>query len=138
MVMAIPPPGTACFRCLTPKAPPPGALPTCDTAGILNSLSAQVGALQAGEALRLLVGEPPSGDLLLVDGWTPEIQRIHVARRADCAACVRGEREYLGAERSQVLASLCGSETISLDPLRRGPVDLDAVRARLSKGGEVR
>lgn len=138
MVMSIHPPRTACFRCLTPKAPPPGTLPTCDTAGILNALSSQVGSLQAGEVLRLLLGEPASGDLLVVDGWVPEIQRIRVARRPDCPACVRGEREYLGAKRSQVLASMCGSDTISVDPVRRGPVDLDALGARLGRIGTAR
>ncbi len=138
MVFAIKSPETACFRCLTPKAPPPGALPTCETAGILNAVASLVGSLEAAEALRILLGETPSGDLLVVDGWRPEIQRIHVARRADCPACVRGEREILGAKRAQMLASLCGSETISLDPLHRGPVDLDAIARRLRKLGTVR
>ena len=138
MVMSIHPPRTACFRCLTPKTPPPGILPTCDTAGIFNALSSQVGSLQAGEVLRLLLGEPPSGDLLVVDGWIPEIQRIRVARRPDCPTCVRGEREYLGAKRSQVLASICGSDTISIDPVHRGPVDLDALGTRLGRLGAAR
>ena len=138
MVFAIRSPQTACFRCLNPKMPPPGTLPTCETAGILNAVSAQVGAIEAGEALRLLLGEEPSGDLLVIDGWQPEIQRIRVARRTDCLACGKGEREFLGAKRAQVLASLCGSDTISLDPLHRGAIDLDAISQRLAKVGAVR
>lgn len=138
MVFAMRSPKTACFRCFTPKNPPPGALPTCETAGIFNPLSAQVGALQAGEAIRLLVGEEPSGDLLIVDGWRPGLERVHVSRRPDCPACARAEREFLGAKRPQVLASLCGGETISLDPLHRGSVDLAALARRLRRLGEVR
>ena len=138
MVFAICSPQTACFRCLNPKMPPPGTLPTCETAGILNAVSAQVGSIEAGEALRLLLGEEPSGDLLVIDGWRPEIQRVHVARRTDCPACGKGEREFLGAKRAQVLASLCGSDTVSLDPLHRGEVDLDAISRRLAKLGTVR
>lgn len=138
MVFAIRSPETACFRCLNPRTPAPGTLPTCETAGILNAVSAQVGAIQAGEALRLIVGEAPSGDLMVVDGWRPEIQRVRVARRGDCTACVKGEREFLGAKRSQVLASLCGSDTVSLDPLRRRDADLDAIERRLRKLGDVR
>lgn len=138
MVMAIKSPDTACFRCLTPKAPPPGTLPTCDTAGIFNALSAQVGALEAGEALRLLLGEKPSGDLLVVDGWRAEIQRIRVARRPACPACVLGEREALNAKASRVLASVCGSDTISLDPVRRDRVDFEALGRRLRKLGRVK
>jgi adenylyltransferase/sulfurtransferase len=138
MVFSIRSPETACFRCFNPNAPPPGSLPTCETAGIFNAVSAQVGAIQAGETLRSLIGVPPSGDLLVIDGWRPEIQRIHLARRADCAACGRGEREYLGARRSQVLASLCGSDTISLDPVHSGSIDLDGLGRRLEKLGSAR
>jgi adenylyltransferase/sulfurtransferase len=138
MVFAIRSPDTACFRCFNPKALPPGSLPTCETAGIFNPVSAQVGALQAAEALRLLLGETPSGDLLVVDGWRPEIQRIHVARRTDCPACVDGAREYVGARRTQVLASLCGSDTISLDPNHEDLIDLDGLRHRLEGLGNAR
>lgn len=138
MIFAMRSPETACFRCLNPKIPPPGTLPTCETAGVLNALSAQVGAIQAGEALRLLVGEAPSGDLLVIDAWRPEIQRVRVARKDDCPTCGSGEREFLGAKRAQILASLCGSDTISLDPLRRGNVDLDVISRRLSRLGTVR
>lgn len=138
MEMAIRAPETACFRCFTPSLPPPGTLPTCETAGILNAASTQVGALQTGDVLRILLGKPPTGDLLIVDAWQPEIQRIRVARRSDCPACVRGEREFLGSRRSQVLASLCGSDTISIDPRQREPVDLDALGRRLRRVGRVR
>src|SRR5947199_10707574 len=138
MAFAIRDPETACFRCFNPTAPPPGSLPTCETAGIFNAVSAQVGAIQAGEAIRILVGQAPSGDLLVIDGWRPEIQRIHLARRPDCAACGRGEREYLGARRSQVLASLCGSDTISLDPIHSGPIDLYGLGRRLEALGSAR
>src|SRR3989449_9764525 len=138
MVFAIRSPDTACFRCFNPKAPPPGSLPTCETAGIFNAVSAQIGAIQTGEALRLLLGEAPSGDLLIIDGWRPEIQKIQVARRSDCPACALGEREHLGAKRAQVLVSLCGSDTISLDPVHRGAIDLEALARRLETLGSAR
>jgi molybdopterin-synthase adenylyltransferase len=138
MVLAIRSPDTACFRCFNPKALPPGSLPTCETAGIFNPVSAQVGALQAAEALRLLLGENPSGDLLVVDGWRPEIQRIHIARGTHCPACVGGDREYIGVRRTQVLASLCGSDTISLDPNHKDLIDLEGLRIRLEGLGQAR
>jgi len=138
MVFSIRSPDTACFRCFNPNLPPPGSLPTCETAGIWNPVSAQVGAIQAGEALRLLLGHAPSGDLLAVDGWKPDIERIRIARRTDCPACARGVREFLGAKRPQVLASLCGSDTISLDPVRRSHIDLESLGRRLESLGTVR
>jgi len=138
MVFAIRSPETACFQCLTPRPPAPGALPTCETAGIFSALAAMVGGIQAGETLRMLLGHPPSGDLLVVDGWQPGLQRIRVRRRPDCPTCGKRTHEFLGARRSQVLASLCGSDTISLDPRRRDRVDLDSLARRLRKVGSTR
>ncbi|MCI4371852.1 MAG: ThiF family adenylyltransferase, partial [Thermoplasmata archaeon] len=138
MVFSVRVPDTACFRCFNPNAPAPGSIPTCETAGIFNAVSAEVGAIQAGEALRLLLGTPPSGDLLVIDGWKPDIDRIRIARRSDCPACVRGDREYLGAKRPQVLASLCGGDTISLDPVHRGTIDMAGLASRLERLGIAR
>ncbi len=138
MAMGILPGTTACFRCFLPQLPAPGSLPTCDTAGILNTVSSVVGSLQATEALRLLVGEPPRGELLVFDGWAGELQKIRVARRKDCPACVRGETEFLGARRGQVIAAMCGGETISIDPAHKGDIDLAGVESRLRRLGAVK
>src|SRR3990170_2839053 len=138
MALAIVPKTTACFRCFLPRMPPPGSLPTCDTAGILNTVSSAIGAIQATEALKLLLGRPPSGELLVFDGWANDLQRLRIVRRPDCPTCVKGEREFLGAKRGQVIAALCGSKTISLDPVHRGTVDMAGIEARLRKLGPVR
>jgi len=138
MAMAIVPKTTACFRCFLPQMPAPGSLPTCDTAGILNTVSSIVGSLQATAAIQLLVGGPPTGELLVFDGWSGDLQRLRVSRRKDCPACVRGEREFLGARRGQVIAALCGGETISIDPAHRGEIDLAGVESRLRKLGAVK
>jgi len=138
MALAVVPRVTACFRCLLLQTPAPGSLPTCETAGILNTVSSVVGSLQAAEALKLLLGRPPSGELLVFDGWAADLERIRIARREDCPACVRGERELLGARRGQVIAALCGSRTISIDPVHGGEVDLAGIEARLKRLGPVR
>ncbi len=138
MALGIVPKVTACFRCFLPAIPAPGSLPTCDTAGILNTVSSVVGSLQAAEALKLLLGNPPSGELLVFDGWTNELQRLRIARRKDCPACVRGETEFLGARRGQVIAAMCGGKTISIDPVHAGEIDLAGVEARLRRLGPVK
>ena len=138
MVMGILPGTTACFRCFLPQMPPPGSLPTCDTAGILNTVSSIVGSLQATEGIKLLLGQRPSGELLVFDGWANELQRLRVSRRKDCPACVKRETEYLGAKRGQVIAALCGSQTISIDPAHKGEIDLAGIEARLRPLGPVK
>src|SRR3990172_3624372 len=80
MVMPIVPGRTACFRCLVSKVPGPGTLPTCDTAGILNSVSTAVAAFQVTEGLKILLGEQARGDLLVYEGWSQELQRLRLPR----------------------------------------------------------
>ena len=138
MVLAIVPRVSACFRCFLPQLPPPGSLATCDTAGILNSVSTATASMQATEALKLLLGRSPSGELLVFDGWANDLERLRIARRADCPACVHGVTEFLGAKRGQVIAALCGSKTISIDPVYTGEIDVAEIERRLRKLGPVK
>ncbi|MGC8826898.1 MAG: ThiF family adenylyltransferase, partial [Anaerolineae bacterium] len=54
IVMSIVPGETPCLRCLIDEPPPPGALPSCDTVGVLNAATAVVASIQTAEALKLL------------------------------------------------------------------------------------
>jgi len=138
MVMPIVPGRTACFRCLVSKVPGPGTLPTCDTAGILNSVSTAVAAFQVTEGLKILLGEQARGDLLVYEGWSQELQRLRLARRKDCPACGRGAYEFLDAKGRDIVVGLCGRNAMSVDPLRKEPVSLEGVAARLGGVGKIR
>jgi molybdopterin-synthase adenylyltransferase len=57
------------YRCLFPQKPAAGIVPTCAEAGVLGALTGVLGALQAMEVIREIVGfgEGLVGRLLLVD-----------------------------------------------------------------------
>src|SRR5580704_11194165 len=61
--------GGPCYRCLYPKPPPPGLVPSCAEGGVLGLLPGLVGLIQATEAAKLILGtgEPLIGRLLLYD-----------------------------------------------------------------------
>ncbi len=84
-----------CYRCFIPEMPPPGAVPSCQEAGILGVLPGLIGILQATEAIKLLlgVGKPLIGRLLLFDALSMEINEVKLRRDPDCPAC--GERSNL-------------------------------------------
>lgn len=76
-----------CYRCFFPRAPRPGALPTCSTAGVLGPVAGAVGLHQVSLGLALLRGDPVAGRLWLYSGekgaWTSLTGRTQV----DCIAC---------------------------------------------------
>ncbi len=69
------------YRCLFPSQPPPGMVATCSEVGVLGALTGLVGALQAVEVLREIVGfgEGLVGRLLLIDGLNLRFETIRYA-----------------------------------------------------------
>ena len=82
-------PGEGCYRCLYPSPPPPGMVPSCAEAGVLGALPGTVGAIQATEALKLLlgIGEPLTNRLLLYDALAMEFRTVKIRRDPDCPLC---------------------------------------------------
>ncbi len=96
MMMTMIPGKGPCFRCLFPEPPDPDSQGRNESAGILNTVPAVVGSLQASEALKLLVGnEIETGRLTYVDPWRGEFRNITVPTDPDCQTCVHGIFEFL-------------------------------------------
>ncbi len=96
MTMAILPGRTPCIRCLFSSLPATETRLTSDTVGILNAVPIVVGALQAAEAIKVLLGQATPG-LLTLDLWSGEFQRLAVGGPSpDCPAC-HGRYEALEA-----------------------------------------
>ena len=79
-----------CFRCLFPEADVEFTqAPSCAQAGILGTTTMVIGALQAAEAIRILIGfgESLCGTLLLYDGLNASFTSIKAPRAPGCPAC---------------------------------------------------
>lgn len=78
-----------CYRCLFPKPPPPGSVPSCAEAGVFGVLPGVVGALMAAEVLKILLGlgKPLSGSLLLYDALEVGFRKLKVRRNPTCPVC---------------------------------------------------
>jgi len=81
--------GNPCYRCLVPEPPPPGLVPTCQEAGVLGAAAGVMGALQAVEALKVLlgIGSIMSNRLLLYDALECDFTVVDRARDANCPLC---------------------------------------------------
>ncbi|MBA3320699.1 MAG: molybdopterin-synthase adenylyltransferase MoeB [Pyrinomonadaceae bacterium] len=82
----------ACYRCLYAEPPPPGLVPSCAEGGVLGVLPGIVGAIQANEAIKLILGggEPLINRLLLFDAWKMRFRELKLRKDPDCPVC--GER----------------------------------------------
>jgi molybdopterin/thiamine biosynthesis adenylyltransferase len=82
-------PGGPCYRCLHPQPPPPGLVPTCEEGGVLGVLPGVIGAIQATEAIKLVlgIGEPLVGRLLVYDALRMRVRDIRLPRDPDCPVC---------------------------------------------------
>lgn len=78
-----------CYRCLFPEPPPPGTVPSCAEGGVLGVLPGTVGALQATEAIKLIlgIGSPLIGRLLRFDALDMEFQEFQLPRDPRCPVC---------------------------------------------------
>ncbi len=78
-----------CYRCLYPEPPPPGLVPSCAEGGVLGVLPGIVGALQAAEAIKLIlgIGEPLIGRLLRFDALKMRFREYKLRKDPDCPIC---------------------------------------------------
>ena len=138
IAMPVIPGRTACLRCVYPD-PPAGAQPTCETAGVLNSVTAIIAALQSADALKILAGHADAvrPRITTVDVWDGGIRQIEPPPPAsDCPACGARDFVYLDGER-RAPVSLCGRNAVQIHERAR-PIDLEQLRAVLQPLGEVR
>ena len=139
-VLAIGPGRTACLRCLIPEPPAAGSLPTCDTAGIIGPAAVVVGAVEAAEAIKLVVGAPEaaSNRLLVCDLWSNVWRTVDLAPlvAAGCPTCRAADYPWLEGRLGGRPTLLCGRDAVQV-PSAGGGVDLAAVAARLALVGTV-
>ena len=78
-----------CYRCLFPEPPPPGLVPSCAEGGVLGVLPGTIGAIQATEAIKLVlgVGESLIGRLLLYDATTMSFDEVRLRKNPNCPVC---------------------------------------------------
>jgi len=79
-----------CYACLFPEDSGFEDV-ACSTMGVFAPLVGVVGAMQAAEAMKLVmgIGEPLAGRLLLLDGRAMEWSTVRVTRNPSCPVCAK-------------------------------------------------
>ncbi len=134
--MAVIPGTLACLKCIYPD-PPSGAQPTCETAGVLGTITALIASLQVSEALRIVCTGESTGKINRVDVWTGEIRQLtQPPPDPSCPTCALRQFPHLEPSRRTPI-SLCGRNAVQIHESSR-PVDLEELAERLKRVGVVR
>ena len=118
--------GGPCYRCLLPKSPPAGSVPSCQEAGVLGVLPGIIGSLQAMETLKLIlgIGSTPLGKLTCYDALGSTFRTLKLNRDPQCRLC--GETpEIHGVSNAETGASA----SCSLTPAHMESITTTELRA---------
>jgi adenylyltransferase/sulfurtransferase len=104
---------------------------------VLGSITAAVAAIQVACALKWIATGALEARITTLNLWDGGVRQVDApARDPDCPACGKGEFPYLNGERTAPI-SLCGRNAVQIHERHR-PLDLHALKLKLSPLGEVR
>jgi len=88
-LMTIVPGDGPCYRCIYPEPPGAGEVPNCQEAGVLGAMAGVIGTLQAGEAVKLVlgVGDTLAGHVLVFEALPMRFRRVAVRSSPQCPLC---------------------------------------------------
>ncbi|MFB6162134.1 MAG: ThiF family adenylyltransferase [Halococcoides sp.] len=80
--------GQPCYRCLFGRAPPPGEVPDCASAGVLGAVPGTIGTMQATAALHALIDTAAlDGRHVIYDATTLTTETVDIAPNPECPIC---------------------------------------------------
>jgi adenylyltransferase/sulfurtransferase len=135
--MTILPGRTPCLRCLIETPPPPGALPTCETAGIVAPTSMIIASVESVEALKILSGnlDAVARGLFVLDVWSGRTRRVSLdslQENKTCPTCGSGDYPWLEGRFGTQSSSLCGRLAVQVVPSRGDQIDWERLKKDLS------
>lgn len=126
----------ACYRCLYSEPPPPGLVPSCAEGGVLGVLPGIVGAIQANETIKIILGAPDTlvNRLLLFDAWQMKFRELKLRKDPNCPVCGENAtiKELIDYE------EFCGlSPNQQPAPPKLMEITAGELKRRLDRGDEI-
>ena len=125
---------TACLRCFLKEAT---ALDTCETAGVLNSVTHLISSVQSNEAIKILLKKDCEKDLLFFDIWKNELLKIKVNKNRNCECCAKNNFEHLNGKKSTNIIKLCGDNMFQAKNKPINQKQFIELKNKLKKIGKV-
>jgi molybdopterin/thiamine biosynthesis adenylyltransferase/rhodanese-related sulfurtransferase/molybdopterin converting factor small subunit len=124
-----------CYRCLYPEPPPPGLVPSCAEGGVLGVLPGIIGAIQANEAIKIVLGAPDImvNRLLLFDAWRMRFRELKLRKNPDCPVC--GDHPTI--KKLIDYEEFCGISKQPEPKLTMEEITATDLKQRLDKGDDI-
>jgi molybdopterin/thiamine biosynthesis adenylyltransferase len=136
---------TPCLRCIFEQMPPPGASPTCDTAGVLGPIVAIIGNYEAAETIKIITRnwDAINRSMINIDIWDNQFHQLNVTSAYEagrCPCCKQRRFEFIEGKFATAGTALCGSNAVQLTQMFKrgqGP-NFDLLADRLKHHGPVK
>ena len=119
-------PGTICFNCIFKEV---SGLDSCETFGVLNTITHLISSIQVNEALKILLGEEHEKKLIYFNLNNNELVKINIKKKPGCRVCVKNVFDYLEGKKNKEIIKFCGSSNY----LIKGKFDFENIKEKLKK-----
>src|SRR3989338_6182940 len=122
-------PNGSCLQCFLSES----NQETCDTVGVLNTITVSIASLQATIALKILLGKEVESVLHHYDIWNQNFRKLNIKQKENYPSCA-GNFVYLEKKETSKYIRFCSTGKYQV----LGPkVDLPEIKERWEKVGDV-
>ncbi|MBI2658800.1 ThiF family adenylyltransferase [Candidatus Woesearchaeota archaeon] len=150
---------TPCLRCFLKEA---SQLDTCETAGVLNTITNLIPSIQVNEAIKIMLNKEsnaselqderarvelshvtrtrsqlPEKNLLFFDVWKNELSKIKINKNNNCICCVKHNFEHLMGKKSSRTVKLCGDNIYQIKNKPISKAQFNNLKNKLKKIGKI-
>lgn len=120
---------TPCLRCVFGE---PETIETCDTIGVLNTITNAIASIAVNESIKILTNQFTGQDLVNLNINTLRLTKITPEYGSDCPAC-KGNNEYLSGKKEPRIQEICaGSFQFYFEH-----IDIKELATKLNKLGKT-
>jgi adenylyltransferase/sulfurtransferase len=121
-------PNGPCLRCFLKEA----NLETCDTVGVLNTITTSIAALQTTLVIKILIGKKVEPFLYHCDIWKQKFQTLKIKQKTNCPTC-HGDYRFLN-QKEELVTKFCSAGKYQITGKK---VNLTEIQKRWNKLGKV-
>ena len=133
-VFNIIPDKTACLRCFIKEST---QLDTCETAGIVNTITNLIPSIQVNEAIKIILNKNFERSLLFFDIWKNELLKIKINKNKNCICCAKNNFEHLKGKKASKAVKLCGNNIYQIKTQSIDKKQFRNIKNRLKKIGKT-